>query len=232
MTTQVFTSSGTFVLTGSSVVCQAQIWGAGGNGTTIRGGSGGAYTSGSFTYVTGGTNGFSCSVAQPYTGTGSDLLALPSSILTGSTVVLSAIGGSNTGDIAHQLTSGAVSGAFSYNQGGVGTLDNIGTENYNGIGGGSSGGPNGAGLGGSSTSGLSVTGHGTVAGAPGGAGYGAGSGSGAGGAGGYYDSGASLNRVIPPQNGAQPGGGGGGTYAVDAVAATSVGGAGLIIISY
>jgi hypothetical protein len=41
-----------------------------------------------------------------------------------------------------------------------------------------------------------------------------------------------LNRVIPPQNGAQPGGGGGGTYAVDAVAATSVGGAGLIIISY
>lgn len=235
-----FLSSSFFSVT-SSVSASIQVWGPGGNGATNRGGSGGAYVTGSIQLVA--NNVYSCSIGTPLTASGvtSDFLLLSSSFISGSggNIFFSAIGGSNTGDIAHQLTSGAVSGSNgTYYQGGTSIVDSVGTENYNGSGGGASGGLSGSGAAGSSPNGLGRTGAGAVA-APGGTGIGGG---GSGGNGAYYDS--NRAAIIPHQNGSQPGGGGGGIYATTpgiggnpyAVVANaippSLGGAGQITVTF
>lgn len=245
MTVLTFLSSSFFSMT-SSITASVQIWGAGGNGDSNSGGSGAAYVTASvgLSGSAGTPTVYSCSVAQPFTGTGSDFLALSSSLLTGSSgaIILSAIGGSSTGDIAHQLTSGAVSGSGLYFQGGTALIDSFGTENFNGTGGGASGGWFGAGQAGSSAIGLGRTGNGAIA-APGGVGYSTSSNgysilSGNGGSGSFYDS--NRSTVVPALNGAFPGGGGGGTLSYNYSAnpyltnssPTSLGAPGAIVIQF
>jgi hypothetical protein len=214
-TVVIFTSSGTFSVT-SSITASVQVWGAGGNGDGNSGGSGGAYASSSVGLVA--NNVYSCSIAQPFSlSYGSDVYALSSSFSSGSTgaIFVCAAGGSNTG--LNTFQSGSQFSGSIYFIGGLSPIAATSTEDYNGPGGGASGGPLGAGAAGSSANSVGRTGAGVVSGASGGTGYQTGSNnnlySGQGGTGGYYNAGASFNTIIPGQTGTWPGGGGGGPIA-------------------
>lgn len=246
--------SSSFLVVTASVTASVAVWGAGGNGNLNgAGGSGGAFASASIR-LNAGT--YTCSVAgpggyitNPYTTSASlgynplagdtDLYGLSSSlIVSGSTVIISAVGGSSTGIISHQLTQGSgsltpgtPSGSIFYVQGGLGGTP---VGNTDGCGGGSAGGFNSAtGTASLGTPGFSdnTIGPDSRSSAAQG-GYTSGSSGGPGGNGSYYDAGPNLNRIVPAQNGGYPGGGGGGSYVGYAPGSEGFGAGGAIVVTY
>lgn len=248
MTAFVILSSSLFSITGSGVTASVQVWGAGGNGNYNGGGGSGAAWASASLVLTGSTT-YSCSIAglggliyNPKTtssslgynpGAGdSDLYGLSSSFTINSsgTVLLAAVGGSQTGIISHQLTQSSGSSCVLYMQGGLGGVTVAG--NADGCGGGSAGGfivaTGTASLGSPGSSDWTIGDSRSLAAN----GATSGNSGGSGGNGSYYDSGPNQNRVVPGQNGAFPGGGGGGDYLWNQANSSGLGAGGQIIITF
>lgn len=216
-----FTSSTTLNLTSSKSVL-IECFGAGGRGSkTGNGGSGGAYsavtkTLGSGSYLIGvGKNDY-----NGY-GKGGDTWFKSGSA---NVIICQAGGGNQDGTISNQLTY--ATGSTKY-YGGTGCPDYTGYASYNGSGGGG-----GAGNGGNGQDGQGAFFSTTVSASLGGTGsWINGDGTGNGGNGGFYYAGASVNGVFQPENGSYPGGGGGGAYDYGAET-ESLGGDGVVFLTY